>query len=473
MDRDSIYAGAAFRAVLLAGMVFVAVLIGAGFAAYAYVQDTLIVEERRQITTELQLLGDVHRESGTAGLIVALDALGPSLSLTRRAAGLFRTDGTRLAGNITQDPGIRGFARAPVHLRLTGLEPAPAAHPFFLGLSQVEGLRIVVGRSLETVHSVERRVMGGIVLFGAVVMLAALGIGYALSQASQRKLDTMAEALDAVSRGEMGARIPVPRNGGAPDQIDRIALQMNGHLERLSRLMAEARTTAAAIAHDLRTPLSRAFLGLERAALDLDAGRDAAPALAEAQEDLSRLNAIVDTVLRIARISADAQPLRAVALAPLLRDMAETFAPMAEDAGQILTLGPLEEVSVMGDAGMLRQALANLLQNAITHAGAGAAITLGAKAGPEGVTLSLCDNGPGVPAHDRARLCEPFFRADAARQTAGSGLGLALIHAVAERHGARLSLEDARPGLCARLLFPDAGVDTLPTPKTGTGSDPV
>lgn len=451
MDRDRLRSGIAFRAMVRAGMVFLLVLVLAGAVAFGFVRQTLLSAERQQISSELLLLADIHHDSGVADTIVALNQLVTSLELTHQVAGLFDADGGRLAGNMATDPGVRDWGRAQVDVLRPGLWRTEPSGLYYLGTHDVEGGHLVVGRSLDTVNAVERRVIGGILAFGLTVTLAALAIGYALSHRTQVKLDAMAGALDAVSRGDLTARVPV---AGEDDQIDRVADRMNAQLDRLAVLVAEARRTAAAIAHDLRTPLSRAWLGLDEAAAQAASGADAGDAIAASQADLARLNGIIETVLRIARIEAGADAAAdRVDLAALARDMAETFAPVAEDAGRVLDCD-LEEVWVEGDAGMLQQVLANLLQNAITHAGQGARITVSSRNLPDGATLSVSDTGPGIPEAERGRVLDAFYRGDAARSSAGSGLGLALVRAVAERHGAALELSDANPGLCVTLKFP-------------------
>lgn len=458
-------AGAAFRSAAFGTLVFAALLTIAGVAAYRDVRATLESELRRQIEAELQLMADIYAQGGEVGLIVALDDLGPSLSLTRRAAGLFREDGARAAGNIEKDPGLAGFGRAAVLLRRTPETAALAAQgdrQYYLGAAVLDGERLVVGRSLSLVEAAERRMIVALISFGVVVTAAALAIGVALSAGSHEKLSRMARALDRVSRGDLSARAPVGK-ARVLDQIDRIAVQVNGHLDRLQRHVEGARRTAASIAHDLRSPLSRATLGLDRAAAEIAAGRDPATALAASEAELTRLGGIIDTVLRIARIEGDTQrPAAPVDLTALAEDMAETYAPIFEDAGGALGTRIAPGIAAAGDAGMLAQALANLLQNALSHAGPCPRALLTLERRPGLIALALVDEGPGMTAADMARATEAFFRADAARSDEGSGLGLALARAAAERHGAALVLSDGwgpegRRGLRVEIRLPAAG----------------
>jgi signal transduction histidine kinase len=258
-----------------------------------------------------------------------------------------------------------------------------------------------------------------------------------------------------VSEGDTLARLTVTADN---DQIDRVARAMNLHLDRLGVLIATTRASAAAIAHDLRTPLSRAFLVLDRAQTALEAGLDPRPAIEGVEAELTRLNSICDTILRISRLEASkgGGGLGPVALAPLLADLTETFAVLAEERGQILTLAPVPEaLEIRGDAAMLSQLMANLLQNATNHCPAGARIGLGVTPLRRGVVLWVVDDAPGIAPEEREKVFAPFYSIDPNRTGGGNGLGLALVKAIADRLGAKIALGDAAPGLRVEVEFPD------------------
>jgi signal transduction histidine kinase len=292
----------------------------------------------------------------------------------------------------------------------------------------------------------------GFALTGFVVVLAMLAIGYVLSRRSLIKLERIEDALDLVSAGETGARIGA---GSDNDQIDRISHRIDARLDQLEELMQDTRRTAASVAHDLRRPLARATIGLEKALAKAEAGQDPRGAIENAQADLTRLTSIISTILRIARIEGGAVgELGVVDLRPILSELAETYQPVAEDAGQTLVwTEPEGPLMVLGDGGMLAQLFINLIQNAITHTGEGARIHLSARAGPEAVQVCVRDDGPGIPEALRERVFEAFFRDDEARTVEGSGLGLPMVKAIVKRHGATIHLEDAAPGLRVRVEF--------------------
>jgi signal transduction histidine kinase len=155
-----------------------------------------------------------------------------------------------------------------------------------------------------------------------------------------------------------------------------------------------------------------------------------------ALEEVSRLSGIFDTIMRVARIEAGQgrDGFDSVALGDVANDLAETFGPVVEDEKKTLTLDISTPATVQGDRAMLVQAIANLIQNALVHGGD--QITLFARGG----TIGVADNGAGVDPAEFENIIKPMVRLDGARSTQGSGLGLALVRAVADRHGAKLDL---------------------------------
>jgi signal transduction histidine kinase len=135
----------------------------------------------------------------------------------------------------------------------------------------------------------------------------------------------------------------------------------------------------------------------------------------------------------------------------------EAFAPSAEDAGVLLRQPDAGPVIVEGDSELLTQMVVNLVENGLRHAGRGATVVVRAEVRGEHPAIIVTDNGPGVPAAERDRLFDRFYRLERSRSTAGNGLGLALVAAVTRLHAAEVSLHDAAPGLEARVEFHAAG----------------
>jgi signal transduction histidine kinase len=258
---------------------------------------------------------------------------------------------------------------------------------------------------------------------------------------------------DAIAGGDLTPRV---RRSGRGDEFDRMAESINTMLERIARLMDGVRQVSNAIAHDLRTPITRARARLEDAASHAQNDTELRAAVERAVADLDGVTAVFQALMRIAEIEVGARrsAFADVDLGPLLADLAELYGAVAEDHGLILELVVPDTLTILGDRDMLQQAVSNLLDNAIKFSPAGGVIRLEAAQMERHVRISVADRGPGIPEADRARAAERFFRGEQARSTPGYGLGLALVQAVASLHEGSLVLADAAPGLRATISLP-------------------
>jgi signal transduction histidine kinase len=144
-----------------------------------------------------------------------------------------------------------------------------------------------------------------------------------------------------------------------------------------------------------------------------------------------------------------------VDLSALVTTLAEAYAVVAEEAGKRLEVQVVPDQRLHGDAALLRQMLSNLMDNALTHGGQRLRVTL-----HPGPVLDVADDGPGIPAEEYARVLRRFYRLDRSRGTPGSGLGLALVAAVAKLHGTTPTLSDAAPGLRVTVDLSGARVES-------------
>ncbi len=455
MDRASVTSGAAFKTAVRGTMILVAIFVLASIAAYFYVQREMLGVLENQIAEDQIVLAQIYQEGGVTGLVEVIDSLRHPLGMKFRVVGLFDANGQKLAGDLDLAPDLVGWSSTSLSVDAAGVPDGGAAVNYHVNRSTMDSFTLVVGRDQSLVEVQLRRMLTALVLMGVAISAAFLWLGYRASLHSLRKLDRMAQTLDLVSKGDAQARLDVSDQN---DQIDRVSRAMNLHLDRLSALMTTTRASAAAIAHDLRTPLSRAFLAVNRAQTLLDKGEDARGGLDEIEAELTRLRSIFDAILRISRLEQEKgnADFAVVPLAPLLADLAETFAPLAEDHGQTLTLLPVAaDVAVSGDGAMLAQLVANLTQNAISHCPSGTTITLGAATVDGTVRLWVADTGPGIPEVERDKVFDLFYSIDPNRTGGGNGLGMALVKAIAERLGGRIMLSDVTPGLRVDVVFPD------------------
>jgi signal transduction histidine kinase len=282
--------------------------------------------------------------------------------------------------------------------------------------------------------------LGGVLWSTAgVVLVFVLLIGLGAGLLAQRRFQRIKVTLDDLAAGDLQARTGVSRSS---DDLGDVALQLDATASELERLVVQTRNLSASLAHDLRTPLARLQARLEA----LPNGEERSAALEEA----SRLSGIFDTIMRVARIEASQgrEGFEAFNLGELAREVAEIFGPVVEDNAKTIILDVADPATLQADQKMLIQAMAHLIQNAIVHGGS--QITLFAN----GTSIVVSDDGDGVDPSHFEDMIKPMVRLDAARNSDGSGLGLALVRAVADRHNARLQLAQEKPrGLRVTINF--------------------
>jgi signal transduction histidine kinase len=451
MRPSNILSGAPFRAAILCMGIFIGILAITGYLLYRLIDTSMYGELEEQIREESILLHEVYERGGQSALVSVIAQLGKPVIAGERIAGLFDERGNKLAGNMQIAPAFVGWQTQT--LELVAPRGSGSFHFFAVKLATST---LVVGRSTRFIDAVLKQLLYNFALAGLVVMLATLLIGYLLSRRVFVKLQRLAKILDAVSNGDMQARLPVD---AANDQIDRVSRQINAHLDQLSALMSSTQNTVNSIAHDLRAPLNRSYLLIQEALETRGMAAESEELVERAGNELTKVNDIIDTILRIARIEGggDRQHFAVFSLTELASDLADVFQPVIESAGQQLSRdfsGP-PDVLVYGDKKMLSQMLVNLIENAICHCPSDARISLSTgETAEHGGTISISDSGPGIDTDLREKVLEPFFRVDASRSSPGSGLGLTLVKAIAVRHGASLLLEDNRPGLRVTVSFP-------------------
>lgn len=285
-----------------------------------------------------------------------------------------------------------------------------------------------------------------------IVGLSVLG-GMAVQNMFKEMLSHVSATATAISAGDLSPRVRVSGRG---DEFDQVAHTINDMLDRIGRLMDGVREVSNAIAHDLRTPITRARARLEDALGHADSAPELRQAVHRAIGDLDRITAVFQALLRISEIEAGARrsAFTLVAIVPLLEDLVELYGAVAEERGLTLSLQPAAPVQIHGDRELIQQAVANLIDNALKFSPAGGAVVLSATQAAPLLRITVRDHGPGIPADDLGRATERFYRGEQARSTPGFGLGLTLVRAVAQLHGGTLLLEPGQPGLVATLTVP-------------------
>jgi signal transduction histidine kinase len=287
----------------------------------------------------------------------------------------------------------------------------------------------------------------------ALLMLAV--IAGLLTLALRRGLAPLSRAAGEVTARSVEALHPISL-ASHPPELHLLVSAINDLMARLGTALALQRNFLADAAHELRTPIAALRLQLQ---LLERAGSDAqrAAAQAELRAGIARAQHLVEQLLQWSRLGPDTPALKRerVDLADLARATVGRFSARADE--QAVDLGAIAagELSVAGDAQQLTILLNNLVDNALRHTPRGGKVDVSAALRGHRPCLSVADTGPGIPAAERERVFDRFYRSADAPPSTGSGLGLAIVRAVAQRHGAAVTLEDAPSGgLLVSVLFP-------------------
>lgn len=445
----------AFKLSLAFLLIFV---IGGGLIAarVGFGMKSLLDEQTRAVLdAEVQGLFEQFRTGQVAALHRAIERRsrepGASIYLLVTAGGV------RLAGNVEilnvddlAKPGLRD-----VDYRALDGEGARRRHAL-ARVVHVRGgeLRLLVGRDLEERERLRR--VTGRALMSSLLWMACVAVlaGAFFAWRIIRRVDAMNAAALRVTEGDLDSRLPTR---GKQDEFDRLAESVNAMVERIATLLRGMREVSDNVAHDLRTPLTRIRNRAEAAlrAHDADAS-SSREALEKIIVEADALISVFEALLTIARAEAGAN---IDVSAPFdvttsMQDVFDLYEPAAELRGATLEAEIEPGLVALGHRELVCRAVGNLIDNALKHGATSVGpsrIVVAARAQGAVVEIVVSDNGEGVPAQDRTRVIERFVRLEKARSAPGSGLGLALVAAVARLHRSSLTLEDAAPGLRATL----------------------
>ncbi|QJU57721.1 HAMP domain-containing histidine kinase [Sphingomonas sp. AP4-R1] len=357
--------------------------------------------------------------------------------------GLIASDGEQIVGDISIDRPVK--PGRPIEV-MAGTVPIR-----LIAVRTGTGETILVGRDFTQVRDLRRRVLAIVAGSGIVILLGVGAGGTWLSLSPLRRVSELQTAARKISQGHFEVRMPIT---GRRDELDQFAGTVNAMVEEVGRVVAQVKGVTDAIAHDMRTPLMHLRALLDEAADSPEASPAIVALAGRGREELDHVLARFAALLRISEIETGARRsgFRAVNLAALLRASHQLYAPLAEDRGIALEHRTGGLTTIGADEQLLFEALSNLIDNAIKFAGSTVLIALHEE--PEGIEIEVRDDGPGIPVSEREAVLRRFHRGSNAADVPGSGLGLSIVVAIAHLHGATLRLEDAHPGLSARLRFP-------------------
>lgn len=409
------------------------------------------------INAEVQGLSEQYKRRGLLGLrtIIVERLSRPG----QRSLYLLTIGDNVLAGNLAEWPRDT-IETAPGWINFTyerGTEEDKELRPGrAMKFPMRGGFRLLVGRDVGELNAIEGAVRSTLLTALSITALFGIAGGVLISRNVLRRLEDINRTSREIMSGNLTRRIPVQGSG---DELDDLAQNLNRMLEQIERLMTGMREVADNIAHDLRTPLNRLRNKLEGALIGNLSREETLSALESAISEADGLISTFNSLLLIAEAETGAHrdTLEPVDLSEVIHDIADLYEPAAEDRGIALKFVAKSKVMVRGNRSLLARAAANLVENALKYTPQNGAVTVSAWRDPRDrkAKFSVRDTGPGIPEDDRERVLDRFVRLERSRNTPGSGLGLSLVSAVARMHDATISLEDAKPGLLATLIFPD------------------
>ncbi|OYY02818.1 MAG: hypothetical protein B7Y73_08225 [Acidocella sp. 35-58-6] len=291
-----------------------------------------------------------------------------------------------------------------------------------------------------------------LILVGGILVIGMAG-GFFAARSALRRVEAITSASQEIMAGNLARRID---EDGSGDEFDRLIISLNMMLDRIQVLMQNVQQVSNDISHDLRSPLARLRDSLEDSKL-MTPDPATGACFDEAIEQVDSVLGIFSAMLRLAEIETQSMRTHflSVDMAPLVEDMGETFKVVAAADHKIIHTQVEAPLCVTGDRELLEQMLVNVIENAILYSPPGKDIVIRAWLNTAGgVAIEIADRGPGIPVSEHKRVLQRFVRLDASRHNPGTGLGLALVAAIADLHGAAISFADNHPGLRVLFQFP-------------------
>jgi len=314
----------------------------------------------------------------------------------------------------------------------------------FVARRRADGGVLLLGRSLREDYDLQETLLRAlaIALLPTVLLILAIGAWFA-HRASQR-FKRVHDAIVRIMKGDLDLRLPF----AGEDDIDKIARAVNLMLDEIARLLDHLKSAGDNIAHDLRTPLAVARAKLERA-LDNESGTEQLrEALEAALAQIEKVSLTVSAILRISAVEHGPREtqFKDFDLAAVCAQLLDFYEPLAESQAVTLIAAADQPVPMRGDQDLMREALSNLIDNAIKFTPAGGEVRIEAQMAEGQPYALVSDTGVGIPPQERARIFDRFYRGERSAQTPGHGLGLSIAETIAHLHGFTLTVKDNNPG---------------------------
>jgi len=373
---------------------------------------------------------------------------------------LFDAAGNPVAGNLPSPPAglpIDGLART-MTIAVPD-NPLGRQEVLLVARRRDDGAVVILGRDLDSVAALQE-VMGKALLHGVVPALTlSLITGLFLALKALERIKRLHLTIGRIMSGDLHERLPIV---GSSDDLDRLASRINEMLDEIFDLIEDIRGVGDSIAHDLRSPLSLMRMRLERSMMEADA-LAARGIVAQALDDLDHMQGTISSLLRIAEIenSRRIEFIKPTDLAEIAQEVHELFEPLAEEKGITFTLAIDGPTYIQADADMLAEAIANIVENAVKYTPPDGTVRIAVTKRNGAPLLQVHDSGQGIPANERSKVIQRYYRADRTAKARGSGLGLSLVAAIVKLHGFQLNIADASRGACVEIIADTKAAETV------------
>jgi signal transduction histidine kinase len=424
-----------FKLALLYAVVFSISVLALGVLLYITIPQSMETQLKHRIDADMQqLLGDYH-DDGINELRHDIRERMNNNGSNRLLYTIQNKEGRTIFDRLGSLSSADGWyiTQQDVLMRVQNLD-----HDYILA----------VGADLKPIMNIKDTMLHGFAIAFLVTLCLGIAGGMIVSSRFLRRLDKFNRVAIDIGMGNLSQRMVI---SGTGDDFDQLSIMMNTMMDKIERLMHDIQHGATHIAHDLRTPLSRLRNHLEDA-------RQHTVTDEHIDEAITQLDDVLDifsALMRIAEIknTDKTQGFTTIDLSSLVHHVVEIYSPVAEDQHKTIESHITPALRVYADRALLMQLLSNLIDNALKHGGDHITIETVMSRDDHHVRLSVSDNGKGIPVTERDEVLKPFYRLDHSRSTAGHGLGLGLVKAIADLHGATLELNDAQPGLQVILKF--------------------
>jgi signal transduction histidine kinase len=392
-----------------------------------------------------------YRTAGIQGLVQAINNEISTGIVQGGVIMLTTATGERIAGNVVEWPPT---LREPTSWREMRLYAQGMSRPELYVVRVIHlptGHWLMFGTNLEARERMREALAEALLAAFLIAIPAGVVLGLVLLRFTDRRVRAIGQIANRIAAGDVSIRLDTSGEGEAFQQLGGA---INGMLARIEDLVGGLRVVTDALAHDLRSPLMRIQAGIEKAARECE-DDGAREAFSSVSREINGMMRLISATLEIGRTEAGIgrENFTQFNLGDLIKDLCEMYQPLIEERGFEIDSKPNGELPFFGNRELIGQAVSNLIDNALKYGGC-CRIEIGAAESDSEYRLWVADNGPGIPENSREEAMKKYGRLEQARTLEGSGLGLALVAAVARLHGGDLSLEDNRPGLRAVLRLP-------------------